>query len=98
MDDSLVQHFFLEPQTILQRRYEILRAFFVERRPMTEIAQQFHISHGTVRNLVCDFRAQCQTGQVAPFFRSPPAVAPPPPSTRPLDPRLQTSLTAGCFP
>ena len=98
MDDSLVQQFFLAPQALLQRRYEILRAFFVERRPMTEIAQQFRLGHGTVRNLVCDFRAQCQAGQATPFFRSPPAVAPPPAPTRRREPRLRTSLTAICFP
>ena len=69
-DDFLCQQFFLEPEQLLQRRYEVLRAFFVERCPMTQIAQQFGLSHGAVRNLVSDFRAKCQSGQVAPFFRS----------------------------
>ena len=69
-DDFLCQQFFLEPEQLLQRRYEVLRAFFVERCPMTQIAQQFGLSHGVVRNLVSDFRAKCQSGQVAPFFRS----------------------------
>jgi len=34
-DDFLCQQFFLEPDQLLQRRYEVLRAFFVERCPMT---------------------------------------------------------------
>ncbi len=96
MDDLLCQQFFREPQPILQRRYEVLRAFFVEGRPMTEIAQQFRLSHGTVRNLVCDFRAQCQSGQVAPFFKNPHVGALLPLSTRPLGPRLRMSPTAVC--
>lgn len=69
-DDFLCQQFFLEPDQLLQRRYEVLRAFFVERCPMTQIAQQFGLSHGAVRNLVSDFRAKRQSGQVAPFFGS----------------------------
>ncbi len=68
MDDLLCQQFFVEPDHPLQRRYEVLRAFFVERRPMAEIARHFGWSHGGVRNLVSSFRSQCCAGQVAPFF------------------------------
>jgi transposase len=71
MDDLLCQQFFLHPNQPLQRRYEILRAYFVERRSTTEIAQHFGLKHGTVRNLVSDFRAQCRNGQVPPFFENP---------------------------
>jgi Sigma-70, region 4 len=67
-DDLLCQQFFREPDQLLHRRYEVLRAFFVERRPLTEIAQQFDLSYGTVRNLISDFRTQCRDGCVAPFF------------------------------
>jgi hypothetical protein len=69
-DDFLCQQFFLEPDQVLQRRYEVLRAFFVERCSMTQIGQQFGLSHGAVRNLVSDFRTKRQSGQVAPFFGS----------------------------
>jgi hypothetical protein len=69
-DDFLCQQFFLEPDQRLQRRYEVLRAFFVEHCPLTQLAEQFDLSYGTVRNLVSDFRGQCRTGRVAPFFRT----------------------------
>jgi hypothetical protein len=70
MDDLLCQQFFLQPTQDLQRRYEILRAFFIEHKTMTDIAQQFGLSHGTVRNLVSDFRTQCRAGQIPPFFEN----------------------------
>jgi hypothetical protein len=78
MDDLLCQQFFLQPNQPLQRRYEILRAYFVEHRSMTEIAQHFGLNHGTVRNLVSDFRAQCRSGQVPPFFENLNSDVPPP--------------------
>jgi hypothetical protein len=71
MDDLICQQFFLEPNQPLQRRYEALRAYFIGRQTTTEIAQQFGMSHGTVRNLVADFRAQRRAGQVPPFSRTP---------------------------
>jgi hypothetical protein len=40
MDDDAYRRFFLEPDQVLHRRYEILRAFFVERRSLHELAQQ----------------------------------------------------------
>jgi DNA-binding CsgD family transcriptional regulator len=70
MDDDHCRRFFLEPHQLLQRRYEVLRAFFVERRPQAEIATQFGLSPATVQSLVRDFRAQMCNGQVAPFFSS----------------------------
>jgi hypothetical protein len=76
MDDQRCQQFFREPDQPLQRRYEALRAFFLERRPLPEIARQFGFAHGTLRNLVCQFRAHCQTGQVPPFSPHPRAAAP----------------------
>lgn len=67
MDDPC-RRFFLEPQQLLQRRYEVLRAFFVEQRPQAEIAGHFGLSAATVQSLVRDFRAQIRHGQVAPFL------------------------------
>ena len=40
MDDSSCLRFFLEPDDTLHRRYEALRAYFVQRRPLQEIATQ----------------------------------------------------------
>src|SRR4051794_4703526 len=44
--------FFLEPTQPLQRRYEVLRAFFVEHRPQADIAAHFGLSVATVQSLV----------------------------------------------
>ncbi len=67
MDDTQCQSFFRQPTQALQRRYEALRAFFIDQRPLPEIAAVTGYSYGTLRNLVTDFRAQCRAGQVPPF-------------------------------
>jgi hypothetical protein len=69
MDDQRCQQFFLEPCQPQQRHYEALRAFFLDRRPLPDIARQFGFAHGTLRNLVCQFRARCQADRVPPFSR-----------------------------
>ena len=71
MDDDSCRRYFLDPTQPLHRRYEILRAFFVERRPQADIAAQFGLTPATVQSLVRDFRAQIQDGQVSPFLSSP---------------------------
>jgi DNA-binding CsgD family transcriptional regulator len=68
MDDDPCRRFFLEPHQLLQRRYEVLRAFFVEQHPQAEIAGRFGLSPATVQSLVRDFRTEMRNGQVAPFF------------------------------
>jgi hypothetical protein len=70
VDDSRCLRFFLEPTDTLQRRYEALRAYFVERRPLKEIAQRSGYSYNTLRDVICDFRARCREDRVPPF--SPP--------------------------
>jgi hypothetical protein len=69
MDDSICRTFFAQPSTTLHRRFEALRAFFLEHRSLTEIAAQFGYRYGTLRNLVAQFRAQCRTGRIPPFSR-----------------------------
>ena len=73
MDDTLCQNFFGQPAQTLHRRYEALRAFFLEHRPLPEVARAFGYSYGSLRNLVADFRAQCQAGSLPPFSPSHPA-------------------------
>lgn len=68
MDDSLSRQFFLDPQAPLQRRYEAFRAVVVERQPLTEVARRFGYAYGTLRNLVTQFRGQCQAENVPPFL------------------------------
>ena len=50
--------FFLEPQSVAQRQYEALRAFFVEDLPSREVARRFSYSPGAFRVLCCQFRRQ----------------------------------------
>jgi hypothetical protein len=69
MDDSCCHKFFAHPTPTLHRRYEALRAVFLDHRPLTEIARQFGYRYGTFRNLVAQFRAQCRTGRIPPFSR-----------------------------
>ena len=71
MDDSPCLRFFLEPTDTFHRRYEALRAYFVERRPLKEIAQLSGYSYNTLRDVICDFRAQCRASRVPPFSRAP---------------------------
>jgi hypothetical protein len=62
VDDSRCLRFFLEPTDTLHRRYEALRAYFVERCPLQEIARRSGDSYNTLRDLICDFRARCRDG------------------------------------
>lgn len=68
MDDIRCRHFFLEPTETYHRQYEALRAFFVEKRRLQEIAQQFGYQESYLRSLVCKFRAQVQIDDVRPFL------------------------------
>jgi hypothetical protein len=88
MDDQGYQQFFLEPCQTRQRHYEALRAFFVERRLLPDIARQFGFAHGTLRNLVCQFRDRYQAGRVPPFS----------PHQRAADPTARASTTPQCVP
>jgi hypothetical protein len=71
VDDSRCLRFFLEPTDTLHRRYEALRAYFVERRPLEDIARRSGYSYNTLRDVICDFRAQCRDDRVPPFSRHP---------------------------
>jgi hypothetical protein len=99
MDDQRCQQFFREPGQTLQRHYEALRAFFLDHRPLPDIARQFGFAHGTLRNLVCRFRARCQAGQVPPFSFPLHADDPPPaPVTLARVPTLRRSPIAARSP
>jgi hypothetical protein len=67
VDDSRGLRFFLEPTDTLHRRYEALRAYFVERRSLKQIAQEFGYTYNTLRGVIADFRAQCRHDQIPPF-------------------------------
>lgn len=75
MQDSLSRRFFLEPHQSLHRRYEALRAVFVDGQPQGEVAKHFGYTYDTLRRLVSDFRAQGRAEQVPPFSLPRPVVA-----------------------
>ena len=65
-----LDHYFLEPKDATQRRYETLRAVFVEGLSLKDAAQRFHVSYGTARNWASEFRQAFQSGQRPPFSRA----------------------------
>lgn len=67
MNGQVYEQFFLQPNDPCQRRYETLRAVFVDQQPMKDVARTFDIHYGTVRNWVSEFRAQ-RDAQQSPFF------------------------------
>ena len=73
MDREPYEAFFLRPTDTWHRRYEALRAVFVERRPLSEVADQFAVRCGTVRNWVSEFRGQWNGEQAPPFSAGHPA-------------------------
>ncbi|MCH7725692.1 MAG: helix-turn-helix domain-containing protein [Planctomycetes bacterium] len=71
MDDRHCYQFFQEPSDLMQRRYEVLRAVFVDDLSQRQAAERFGFTHGALRNLIHDFRAACRNGSPPPFsFRS----------------------------
>jgi len=68
MNESAYRNFFLEPSDAWHRRYEALRACYVERQPLAEVARRFGVRYGTLCNWVSQFRAQCDADQRSPFF------------------------------
>ena len=71
MDAATYQQFFLEPDDSWQRRYEALRALFVDQRQPKHVAQHFGVSYGTLSNWASEFRAQCDSGERSPFLFNP---------------------------
>jgi hypothetical protein len=66
MQDTLCRRFFLAPQQTWPRRYDALRAVFVDRQPQTAVAKRFGATYDTLRRLGSDLRAQGQAGPLPP--------------------------------
>jgi hypothetical protein len=95
MDDPRWQQFFVDPQLPQQRRYEALRAVIMEGEPAQDVATRFGFTHGTLRNLITQFRACIRQGRTPPF--SPLLRADgPPPATPNLTVIAPPSPTADC--
>lgn len=68
MEGSHPSRFFLEPTQTFQRRYEALRAVFVEAQPLDQVAERFGYTLSTLRSMVSRFRTACRRGITPPFF------------------------------
>jgi hypothetical protein len=76
MDDRPRRSFFLRPRSASHRRYEALRAFFVEGRPPAEVAIRFGYKPAAFKVLISRFRHDIR-GQDIPPFSSPTAAGGP---------------------
>jgi hypothetical protein len=78
MDDTACRQFFARPTNPYHRRFEVLRAVFVEGRAAKDVAEQFGLGERSVRQLVYEFRQHCQdAGTASPFFASRESGGPP---------------------
>jgi hypothetical protein len=68
MDGSRASRFFLEPKPTFQRRYEALRAVFVEGEPLDQVADRFGYKPSALRSMACRFHGDCRRGVTPPFF------------------------------
>jgi len=71
MDDTAYREFFEQPTQTYHRRYEALRAVFVDRRSQKEVAQEFGFTYDSMRQLVREFRLASDTENEqtdSPFF------------------------------
>jgi hypothetical protein len=81
----------------VHRRYEALRAYFLDGRPLAAIADQFGYRRSSLKSWVCRFRAACARGHPAPFFFPTAGVAPPAGAARKTapGPNARTPRTSG---
>ena len=71
MEDTHCREFFSQPTHPYHRRYEALRAVFLEGRAQKEVADRFGFQYSSLRQLVYEFRRQGdETSPIAPFFAS----------------------------
>ncbi len=68
MDGSHTSRFFLEPKQTFQRRYEALRAIFLEGEPLDQVAERFGYKSSALRSMASRFRADCRRGVTTPLF------------------------------
>jgi hypothetical protein len=69
MDDARCREFFSQPTHSYHRRYEALRAVFLDGRPQKEVADRFGFRYSSMRQLVYEFRHQADPACAgAPFF------------------------------
>lgn len=68
MDLDRCRQFFLEADSATyHRQYEALRAIFVEGLPQHDVADKYGYTHGSMRQLVHQFRAAIRSDSPPPF-------------------------------
>jgi hypothetical protein len=71
MDYARCRQFFLDADSATyHRQYEALRAIFVDGLPQNDVADKYGYTHGSMRQLVHQFRAAIRSDSPPPFFRS----------------------------
>ena len=71
MDDTRSRRFFLDADsTTYHRQYEALRAIFVDGLPQGDVADKYGYTHGSMRQLVHQFRTAMRSGSPPPLFKS----------------------------
>lgn len=71
MDDTPYRAFFARPTHPYHRRYEALRAVFLDGRSQKDVAEDFGYRYGTLRQLVYEFRRQARDcSDATPFFET----------------------------
>jgi len=68
MDDRRCTQFFLEPDGTSHRQYEALRAYFIEAKPLTEVAERFGYTISTLKSLASRLGADLRRGNKSPLF------------------------------
>ncbi len=62
--------YFLNPSTIAQKKYEALRAFFIDKLPAKEVAAKFEYTYRAFTSLVADFKkSRKERPEEEPFFQ-----------------------------
>jgi transposase len=71
MDDTPYREFFARPTQPNHRRYEALRAVFLDGRSQKDVAEHFGSRYSTLRQLVSEFRRRgLDFGAASPCFES----------------------------
>ena len=71
MDLDRCRQFFLDADSATyHRQYEALRAFFVDGLPQNDVADKYGYTHGSMRQLVHQFRTAIRSDSPPPFFKS----------------------------
>lgn len=67
MEDRHCRQYFLVPQQSSHRRYEALRAVFLNGEPLAVVAQRFGYKISALKSMACRFRAEYRRGATPPF-------------------------------